>query len=220
MGNYFDIHRHDEFSFFDGFGKSAELAKRAKELGYRALGTSNHGNITGLVKHWQACVENEIKPVLGIEVYFQPKFNKTNPQRQSYHLCLFVKDLQGYKNLCHILSEANKEQFYYKPIVDFKLLEKYSEGIICSTACIQSYTSQAVLKGNLEVAEKALNKFKDIFKNDLYVEIQPYKVDEEKTQEKIDIAMIKLAKKLKIKCILTSDSHYGSKEDFDTYFLE
>lgn len=217
MGNYFDLHRHDEFSFFDGFGKSAELAKRAKELGYRALGTSNHGNITGLVKHWQACIENEIKPILGIEVYFKPKFNKTNPQRQSYHLCLFVKNLQGYKNLCHILSEANKEQFYYKPIVDFKLLEKYSEGIICSTACIQSYTSQAVLKGNLEVAEKALNKFKDIFKNDLYVEIQPYKVDEEKTQEKIDIAMIKLAKKLKIKCILTSDSHYGSKEDFDTY---
>ena len=97
MGNFFDLHRHDEFSFFDGFGKPKELAKRAKELGYKALGISNHGNITGLVKHWQACVENEIKPVLGIEVYFQPKFNKKNPERKSYHLCLYVKNLQGYK---------------------------------------------------------------------------------------------------------------------------
>ena len=215
--NYFDLHRHDEFSLFDGFGKPEELARIAKQLGYPALGISNHGSISGLVKHWEACKEQGIKPVLGCEVYFQPKFNKETPQRTSYHLCLFVKNLQGYKNLCHMLSEANKEQFYYKAIVDFKLLEKYSDGLICTTACVASAMAQAIIKGNLIMSKKLLKKFQSIFGKDLYVEIQPYKIDKKGTQQEVNREMIRLARELKIKCILTSDSHYGTKEDFDTY---
>jgi DNA polymerase-3 subunit alpha len=217
MGKYFDLHRHDQTSFFDGFGKPQELASIAKELGYPALGISNHGNITGLVQHWLACKDVGIKPILGCEVYFQPKFNKENPQRKSYHLNLFCKNTKGYENLCHMLTEANVEQFYYKAIVDFKLLEKYSEGLICTTACIASATSQAINNGNINTAERLLKKFKSIFGNDLYIEIQPYKIDKEYTQEKVDYQLMKLARKYKIRCILTSDSHYGKKEDFDTY---
>lgn len=217
MSNYFDLHRHDETSFFDGFGKATEAVKRAKELGYTALGISNHGNITGLVQHWLACKEGEIKPILGCEVYFQPKFNKKNPQRKSYHLNLFVQNKKGYENLCHILTEANREQFYYKAIVDFGLLEKYADGLICSTACIASATSQAILNGNIKTAEKLLDKFKSIFKKNLYVEIQPYKIDKKGTQQKTDYTLMRLARERKIKCILTSDSHFPRKEDFDTY---
>lgn len=217
MGNFFDLHRHDEYSLFDGFGKPEQLAKHAKELGYRALGISNHGSISGLIKHYQACNEVGIKPVGGCEIYFQPKFNKENPQRKSYHLNLFVKNLQGYKNLCHIMTEANTKQFYYKPIVDFKLLEKYSDGLICTTACIASATSQAILNGHRSTAERLLDKFKETFKDDLYVEIQPYKIDAQGTQQRTDYELIGMAKRKKIKCILTSDSHFGSKEDFDTY---
>lgn len=217
MGNFWDIHRHDEYSLFDGFGKPEQLAKHAKELGYRALGVSNHGSISGLIKHYQACNEVGIKPVMGCEIYFQPKFNKENPQRKSYHLNLFVKNLQGYKNLCHIMTEANTKQFYYKPIVDFKLLEKYSDGLICTTACIASATSQAILNGHRSTAERLLDKFKEIFKEDLYVEIQPYKIDAQGTQQRTDYELMGMAKRKKIKCILTSDSHFGSKEDFDTY---
>lgn len=217
MGNFFDLHRHDEYSLFDGFGKPEQLAKHAKELGYRALGISNHGSISGLIKHYQACNEVGIKPVMGCEIYFQPKFNKENPKRKSYHLNLFVKNLQGYKNLCHIMTEANTKQFYYKPIVDFKLLEKYSDGLICTTACIASATSQAILNGHRSTAERLLDKFKEIFKDDLYVEIQPYKIDAQGTQQRTDYELMGMAKRKKIKCILTSDSHFGSKEDFDTY---
>lgn len=217
MGNFWDIHRHDEYSLFDGFGKPEQLAKHAKELGYRALGVSNHGSISGLIKHYQACNEVGIKPVMGCEIYFQPKFNKENPQRKSYHLNLFVKNLQGYKNLCHIMTEANTKQFYYKPIVDFKLLEKYSDGLICTTACIASATSQAILNGHRSTAERLLDKFKEIFKDDLYVEIQPYKIDAQGTQQRTDYELMGIAKRKHIKCILTSDSHFGSKEDFDTY---
>lgn len=217
MGNFWDIHRHDEYSLFDGFGKPEQLARHAKELGYRALGVSNHGSISGLIKHYKACNEVGIKPVMGCEIYFQPKFNKENPQRKSYHLNLFVKNLQGYKNLCHIMTEANTKQFYYKPIVDFKLLEKYSDGLICTTACIASATSQAILNGHRSTAERLLDKFKEIFKEDLYVEIQPYKIDAQGTQQRTDYELMGMAKRKKIKCILTSDSHFGSKEDFDTY---
>ena len=217
MGNFFDLHRHDETSFFDGFGKPVELAKIAKEYGYSALGISNHGNVTGLVQHWLACKEVGIKPVMGCEVYFQPKFDKKNPQRKSYHLCLFVKNITGYHNLCHIMTEANTEQFYYKPIVDFGLLEKYSEGIICTTACIASATSQAIINGNVDTAGRLLDKFKTIFGKDLYVEIQPYKIDKKGTQKRTDYTLMRLARERHIKCILTSDSHYGRKEDFDTY---
>lgn len=217
MTNYFDIHRHDEYSLFDGFGKPEQLVQVAKKLGYRALGSSNHGSISGLIKHYQACNEAGIKPVMGCEVYFQPKFNRENPQRKSYHLNLFCKNLQGYKNLCHIMTIANTEQFYYKPVVDFKLLEKYSEGLICTTACILSATSQAIINGNKQTAEKLLDKFKSIFGKDLYVEIQPYKIDNKGTQQRTDYIMMGIAKQKQIKCILTSDSHFGSKEDFDTY---
>lgn len=217
MGNFFDLHRHDEYSLFDGFGKPEQLAKHAKELGYRALGISNHGSISGLIKHYQACNEVGIKPVMGCEIYFQPKFNKENPKRKSYHLNLFVKNLQGYKNLCHIMTEANTKQFYYKPIVDFKLLEKYSDGFICTTACIASATSQAILNGHRSTAERLLDKFKEIFKDDLYVEIQPYKIDAQGTQQRTDYELMGMARRKKIKCILTSDSHFGIKEDFDTY---
>ena len=217
MGQFFDLHRHDEKSFFDGFGKPTELVQRAVELGYPALGLSNHGNITGLVQHWHACKEAGIKPVLGCEVYFQPKFNRDKPERKSYHLNLFAKNLQGYKNLCHMLTEANTKQFYYKPIIDFRLLEKYHEGLICCTACIASATSQAILHGNRKIAGKLLDKFKSIFGKDLYIEIQPYKIDDKATQQRTDYTLMKLAREKKIRCILTSDSHYGRKEDFDTY---
>ena len=217
MGIFFDLHRHDEHSLFDGFGKPSDLAKIAKEKGYKALGISNHGTISGLVQHYNACNNVGIKPIMGCEVYFQPVFNKENPQRKSYHLNLFVKNLQGYKNLCHIMTYANRKQFYYKPIVSFKLLEKYKEGLICTTACIASMTSQAIVKRNKAMAEKVLRKFQSIFGNDLYVEIQPYKIDKKGTQEDTDYILMGLARKLKIKCILTSDSHFGNKEDFDTY---
>ena len=100
---------------------------------------------------------------------------------------------------------------------DFKLLEKYSEGLICTTACIASATSQAIVNNNEGMATKILKKFKNIFGKDLYVEIQPYKIDTKNTQEKTDLVLMRLAEILNIKCILTSDSHFGRKEDFDTY---
>ena len=208
-----DLHRHDEFSKFDGFGKPSELAKLAKELGYTALATSNHGNTNGLVQTYDACKREGIKPILGVEGYFLPVYKE---KERGYHLCVFAKDLEGYRNL-NALQYAGEKQKYYNPIWTFELLEKYHKGLICTTACIASYSSQCILKDKPKQARKYLEKLQSIFGDDLYIEIQPYKVSEEGAQEKINRGMINLGNILGIKCILTSDSHRGAKDDYDTY---
>lgn len=208
-----DLHRHDQFSRFDGYGQARDLAKLAKQLGHTALGTSNHGNTNGLVQTYDACKREGIKPILGVEGYFLPVYKE---KEKGYHLCLFAKDLQGYRNLNAIQYEGEKQK-YYNPIWTFELLEKYHEGLICTTACIGSYSSQCILKGKLDQAEKYLKRLKSIFGKDLYIEVQPYVVSDPGAQEKVNVEMIYLGQKLKIDCILTSDSHRGRKEDLDTY---
>lgn len=209
----FDLHRHDEFSTFDGFGKAPELAKLAKAKGYTALGITNHGNINGLIQHYSACKKEGIKPILGVEAYFQPSLNNDKPR---YHLCLIAKDLKGYGNINRLMDRGEKQK-YYKPIITFKDLEEFNEGVICTSACIAGFIPQMLLNGNDKMAYKAAKKFKDIFGEDFYMELQPYVVDKKGTQEKINEKCIELADEFDIECILTSDSHFGSKEDFDSY---
>lgn len=209
----FDLHRHDEYSTFDGYGKATELAALTKEYGYNALCTTNHGNTNGLIQTYMACKDLGIKSILGVEGYFLPKWKQ---QTRGFHLIVIAKNLKGYGNMNRLQFEGEKQK-YYNPIWDFDLLEKYHDGLICTTACVASYSSQCIIAGKNELAEKYLRKLKSIFEDDLYVEIQPYKVSEEGLQEYVNVQLIKLAKKLKIKCILTSDSHRGRKEDFDTY---
>lgn len=209
----FDLHRHDEFSLFDGFGSAESNAKYAKELGYTSLGIANHGNTHGLVQHYFACKENGIKPILGVEAYFQPKLNKNKKQ---YHLCLFATNLKGYYNI-NRLMRIGEEQRYYHPIITFEDLENASEGLLVSSACIAGFLSQCIQAGNIKLAYKVASKFKEIFDDNFYIEIQPYKLMEKGLQEKVNIELMKLAKKLNIKCILTSDSHYANPDDWDTY---
>ena len=203
MSRYWDIHNHSEYSLYDGFGKSYERAKQAKELGYVALGISDHGTTAGLIKHHGSCLEEEIKPVLGVEAYFLPKIKE---QTRGFHLCLFAKNAKGYGNINRMQYYGDLQK-YYNPIVTFKELEKYNEGVICTSACIGSFFGKMIMEGKEKLAYKALKRFKQIFGEDFYVEIQPYKVDEEHTQEYVNDMIFRMAKKLDIKCILSSDAH-------------
>lgn len=209
----FDLHRHDMYSTYDGADKPSDLAKLAKELGYESLSTTNHGNTNGLVQTYKACKEVGIKAILGVEGYFLPKYKE---KTRGYHLILIAKNLEGYKNMNTIQFEGEKQK-YYNPIWDFELLEKYHEGLICTSACVDGYLAQCILKDEKDKAIKYLKKMKSIFGDDFYVEVQPYKVSDPGMQEKVNVESIKLAKKLGIKLILTSDSHRGRKEDLDTY---
>lgn len=217
MGKEFDLHRHDEYSTFDGYGKPEELAKIAKELGYNSLCTTNHGNTNGLVQTYKACKDNGLKAILGVEGYFLPKYV---PQTRGYHLILIAKNLVGYGNMNRIQYEGDMQK-YYNPIWDFSILEEHREGLICTSACVAGYLGQCIKGDNLDNAKKYLKKMQNIFGDDFYIEIQPYNVDEEKEginlQRYINIKSIELAEELGIKCILTSDSHRGRKEDWESY---
>ena len=217
MGKEFDLHRHDEYSTFDGYGKPEELAKIAKELGYNSLCTTNHGNTNGLVQTYKACKDNGLKAILGVEGYFLPKYI---PQTRGFHLILIAKNLVGYGNMNRIQYEGDMQK-YYNPIWDFSILEEHSEGLICTSACVAGYLGQCIKSDNLDKAKKYLKKLQSIFGEDFYIEIQPYNVDEEKEginlQRYINIKSIELAEELGIKCILTSDSHRGRKEDWESY---
>lgn len=221
MGKEFDLHRHSEYSTFDGYGKFSELAKLAKELGYDSLCTTDHGNTNGLIQCYKACKNEGIKAILGVEGYFLPKYKE---KERGYHLILIAKNLKGYKNMNHIQYEGELQK-YYNPIWDFDILERYHEGLICTTACVAGYLGQCIKNQKFDLAKKYLKKMHNIFADDFYIEIQPYKIDEvvEDNGEKVNLQRfinkqaIIMAEDLGIKCILTSDSHRGRKEDWSTY---
>lgn len=210
----FDLHRHNHFSTFDGMGKAHELAMLAKAKGFASLGLANHGNTNGLVEHYFACKDAGIKPIMGCEAYFQPTFDK---DKRSYHLCLFAKNLEGYTNLNRIMTQANAETFYRKPIVTFEMLEGNSDGLICTSACVGGFISQAIANNHPELSEKALERFQSIFGDDFYLEVQPYKLNEKGLQEKVNEGIMELSRTHKARAILTSDSHYGEKTDYPSY---
>ena len=145
----FDVHRHDEYSTFDGFGKATELAAYAQELGYQSLCTTNHGNTNGLMQTYDACKQLGLKPIHGVEGYCLPAYKE---KTRGYHLIVIAKNLKGYGNMNRLQYEADKQK-YYNPIWTLDLLRKYHEGLICTSACVASYSSQAIIKGNIKAAE-------------------------------------------------------------------
>ena len=208
-----DLHRHDEFSSYDGSGKASELAKIAAEKGLTSLGLSNHGNTSGNILHYDACKEAGIKPIMGVEAYFLPKYKEKS---RGYHLCLFAATVEGYKNI-NLLQSLGDAHKYYNPIITFDDLAAHSEGIICTSACVASFTSQAIINDNEKVGIKAALRFKEIFRDNFYFEIQPYVISDPGIQEKVNLRLLEWSKKLGIECVLTSDSHRGREEDLEVY---
>lgn len=216
MGRYFEMHKHTMFSMFDGFDKIDNIVSYAKELGHKMVGISDHGNACGILQLYNECNKQGLKPLMGVEGYFQPKFKEGS---QKFHLCLYAKNAKGYENLCRIISEANEKNFYRTMTITWELLEEYHEGLICSSACVAGFISQAIIKGKNDIALKAIKKFKSIFDDDFYLEIQPITIDDEGTQEKVNEFLLNEGKRLGVKCILTTDSHFTRADDFDSYMM-
>ena len=213
---FFEMHKHSQYSMFDGFDKIKNIVSYAKELGMKAIGISDHGNASGIVQLYHECQKQGLKPLMGCEVYFQPSFNSSKGR---FHLCLYAMNEVGYRNLCQILTEANTKNFYRYGHVTFEILQKYSEGLICTSACIAGFVPQMIEKGKKAMVKKSVTKFIDIFGDNFYFEIQPIKIDTNGTQEKVNKALMQIGKKYGVKCILTTDSHFTAKEDFDTYVM-
>lgn len=210
--SFVNLHHHSMFSSYDGFTKPKRGAKYAKELGQNALALTDHGTTAGLIEHYNACKDEGIKPILGVEGYFQPHFDK---EKDRFHITLFAKNQTGYENIMKMLTEANKKNFYYKPIIDFEMLKKYSEGVICSSACAVGYISQ-LINGDYNNAQikKSIKIFKKVFGDDYYLEVMPI---EYKPQRIANKKLVKFGRELNVNIILTNDSHYAKPDDYETY---
>ena len=218
MAEFVHLHVHSEYSLLDGMSRIKDLPVRAKELGMKAIALTDHGVMYGAVDFYKECKKNDIKPIIGCEVYVAPRsrFNKEANLDNAYnHLILLAKNKTGYQNLSKLVSLSFVEGFYYKPRIDLEILEKYSEGLICLSACLAGSLSQAILKDDMQKAEEIALWHKKIFKDDYYIEIQHNGL---RQQIMVNQKLIELARKLDIPLVATNDAHYLKKED--SYYHE
>ena len=207
-----NLHVHTTYSLLDGLSKPKELINYAKELGQTSVAITDHGNMYGAIEFYQAAKKAGVKPILGEEFYVATNHLEKKPNSPRYHLILLAKNLEGYKNLIKLTSIANVEGFYYKPRIDFEALQKYSKGLICSTACIQGQIPNTILSKDEKQIDKIIREYQDLFgKDNFFFEMQ--NLPTHKDQIFVNSEFIKLSKKYDIKCIGTTDSHYLRKED-------
>ena len=213
MSNFVHLHVHSEYSLLDGMSRIKDLPKRAKELGMDAIALTDHGVMYGAVEFYKECKKNDVKPIIGCEVYVarRTRFDKEASIDAGYnHLILLVKNKKGYQNLIKLVSLSFVEGFYYKPRIDKEILEKYSEGLVCLSACLAGELPQAIIQNDMEKAEKIALWYKNLFKDDYYIEIQNNGLRE---QVMVNQKLIELARKLNIPLVGTNDAHYLKKED-------
>ena len=166
MSSFAHLHVHSEYSLLDGACRINELMDRVKELGQSAVAITDHGVMYGAIDFYRAAKAKGIHPVIGCEVYVAPKsrFDKNYTNGEWHrHLILLCENMQGYKNLIHMVSLSFSEGFYIKPRVDMELLEKYHEGIICLSACLAGDIPTKISNGDYDGAKEAALEFERIF---------------------------------------------------------
>ncbi len=212
--DFVHLHVHTEYSLLDGASRVKKLVSYAKELGMKSLAITDHGTMYGTIAFYKEAKKQGIKPIIGCEVYLAPKSRFDNfevEHTRYYHLILLAENNEGYQNLIKLVSLANIEGMYYKPRIDKELLRQYHKGIICLSSCIAGEIPQAIIRDNMERAEKLVQEYVDIFgKDNFFLEIQNHQIPEE---AKSNAGLIKLAQKYGIKLVATNDIHYIKRED-------
>ena len=224
--SFVHLHLHTEYSLLDGLATIPLAIKKAAEMGMPAIAMTDHGNMYGAVAFYDACVayndkaqkqgKNTIKPIFGTEFYVcddltqKARLTSNGDDKDRRHLILLVKNEQGYNNIARLNAIAFRDGFYYKPRIDLETLKKYSEGLICLSACVAGDIPQAILHGNYEKAESLITWFKDVFKDDFYLEMQNHGLKEEL---EVNQYLRAYSKKYGVKTVATNDVHYIDKND-------
>ena len=213
------LHVHTEYSLLDGSSKIKEITSRAKELGMKSLAITDHGVMYGVIDFYKAAKEVGIKPILGCEVYVAPgsRFDKQPGESESryYHLVLLAENNTGYKNLMKIVSRGFTEGFYYKPRVDYEVLEQFHEGIIALSACLAGEVQRYLARGMYEAGCEAAKRYEGIFgKGNFFLELQDHGIPEQKY---VNPQLIRMSQELGIDLVCTNDVHYTYAQDADAH---
>ncbi len=213
------LHVHTEYSLLDGSSKIEELVARAKELGMDSLAITDHGVMYGAVAFYKAAKAAGIKPILGSEVYVAPvsRFDReTGDGRDKYyHLVLLAENDTGYHNLMKIVSKGFVDGFYYKPRVDYEVLEKYHEGVIALSACLAGEVPRYLERGLYDKAREAALRYEGIFgKGNFFLELQDHGIPAQKT---VNQGLLRLSRELGIDLVATNDIHYTYDTDVEAH---
>ena len=220
------LHCHTQYSLLDGASDIPKMFDKAVLDGQKAVAMTDHGNMFGAFKFVAEAKKRKLKPIVGCEFYlvedrFIKSFSRSQGQKDKrYHQLLLAKNKTGYENLTKLCSFGFTEGLYQKyPRIDKKLLVQYHEGVIATSCCIGAEIPQAILRGDLEDAEKKLKWWLDLFGEDFYIELQRQKgmglIDQTgMTQEEVNQVLIGFAKKYNVKTIATNDAHYINEEDW------
>ncbi|MCX6640720.1 MAG: DNA polymerase III subunit alpha [bacterium] len=217
--SFVHLHTHSDYSLLDGSAKVKDLVRTARDLGMTALALTDHGNLFGAIEFYREARKAELKPIIGIELYMAPgarqdRTTNTGIKDSSNHLVLLAKDEVGYRNLIRLSSLAYLEGFYYRPRIDWELLEKHHQGLICMTSCLKGLVPQLLIQNREEEAQKVSSRFKELFGSDFYLEVQNHGIAEEALAIQ---AMHRLGKKLDLKLVVTNDVHYLKREDDEAH---
>ncbi|MFH1780833.1 MAG: DNA polymerase III subunit alpha, partial [Candidatus Nealsonbacteria bacterium] len=209
------LHVHTHYSLLDGLPKIDELLDYVKECGMDSVAITDHGVLYGAVEFFKKAAAKGIKPIIGCEVYVAlESMTQMRPGIDSarHHLILLVKNEQGYQNLVKLITKAHLEGFYYRPRIDEDLLQKYSEGLIGLSGCIQGKIPRLILNHEIKKAEETALKYQEIFgKDNFYLELQRhYNIPE---QEKVNKELLAISKKTGVPLVATNDSHYLKPDD-------
>ena len=210
------LHVHSEYSLLDGANRVKDMAKRAAEMDMSALALTDHGVMYGAIDFYEACHKEGIKPIVGVEAYVAPRTHKDkdphlDKQKNTRHLTLWAKNLTGYKNLVKLTTRAHLEGFYYRPRVDHEMIAKYSEGVICGSACLGGEIPQLIMGQKMDEAVARAETYRDIFgKENFFLELMDHDLH---GQDEVNQRMIDIHHKTQIPLICSNDAHYLRAQD-------
>ncbi len=212
--DFVHLHVHSEYSLLDGACRLKQLVSQAKAQGQTAVAVTDHGNLYAAIAFYDAALEQGIRPIIGCEVYVaqRTRFDKEPVlDGKSYHLVLLCENDEGYRNLIKLVSLSNIEGFYKKPRVDFELLRKYHEGLICLSACVAGEIPRKLLEGSYDSAREAALRYLEIFgEGNFFIEIQDHGIAEER---QVLPQLLKLSRETGIPLVATNDAHYLTRSD-------
>jgi DNA polymerase-3 subunit alpha len=227
------IHLHTEYSLLDGLSKISKLTKRLKELDMNACAITDHGSMYGAIEFYKQAKKEEIKPIIGMEAYTTVGDHKARGETEktrNHHLLLLAKDEEGYRNLMKLTSIAHTEGYYYRPRFTRTLLEQYSKGLICTSACPAGEVAQHLLDSDYDGAREVVKWFSQVFGADYYLEIQRHGYDRfipqathpdiiselnkmKETEKILNEGVVKLSREFGIPLVVTNDAHYINQAD-------